>query len=183
MPFYFECRQTAINRISARLRSSSRTLLYVLTLLLGLSAQICAESAPKSLAVIASVLADSTQLNNKVVYLDFWASWCVPCRKSFPWLATLTDKYDSHGLQIITVNLDKDHAAATRFLNELKSPLRVVFDSTGSLAKVFNLEAMPSSFIYDRSGKLRTTNRGFNPNDTLHIESLVRSLLEENQKK
>jgi thiol-disulfide isomerase/thioredoxin len=151
--------------------------------LLGLSAQIRAESAPKSLDVIESVLGGSAELNNKVVYLDFWASWCVPCRKSFPWLAALTNKYDSLGLQIITVNLDKDHAAATRFLNELKSPLRVVFDSTGSLAKLFSLEAMPSSFIYDRSGKLRTTNRGFSPKDTLHIESLVRSLLEENPKK
>jgi cytochrome c biogenesis protein CcmG, thiol:disulfide interchange protein DsbE len=155
----------------------------ILMLLVGFSNSTRAEKAPKSIAVIDSVLAGGAQLHGKVVYVDFWASWCVPCRKSFPWMASLKDKYDSLGLQIVTVNLDKEHAAATHFLDELKSPLAVVFDSTGSLANLYSLEAMPSSFIYDRSGKLRATNRGFTPKDAAAADSLVRSLLAEGQKK
>lgn len=142
-----------------------------------------AASVPQSIVVIDSILAGSTQLQGSVVYLDFWASWCVPCRQSFPWMAALRQKYDSLGLQIVTVNLDNDHAAATKFLSELKSPLKVVYDSTGSLAKVYNLEAMPTSFVYDRTGKLRATNRGFTAKESTAAESLIKTLLEEGRKK
>lgn len=174
---------SAINRIRLALRDGLRVMPIILLLPLCLFATVRAASAPKSVAVIDSVLAGSVQLQGKVVYLDFWASWCVPCRQSFPWMATLKQKYDSLGLQIVTVNLDKDHAAAAKFLDELKSPLKVVYDSTGSLAKSYNLEAMPTSFVYDRMGKLRSINRGFAPKEAAVTDSLIRSLLEEGRKK
>lgn len=134
---------------------------------------------PANVAVIDSVLADSTKLKDKVVYVDFWASWCGPCAQSFPYMKVLQSKYQPKGLQIVTINLDKDTQAAQDFLDKMKSPLQVVYDSTGTLAKRYGLDAMPSSFIYGRNGLLRASHQGFLPKDTTYLDSLVASLIEE----
>jgi thiol-disulfide isomerase/thioredoxin len=137
------------------------------------------KDAPKSLQLIVSALTDSTQLTDKVVYVDFWASWCVPCRISFPWLKQLQDNYRSQGLQVVAVNLDKDHKAAQAFLTEMKVPFTVIFDSTGSIAKSYQLQVMPMSFLYGRDGKLRTNHEGFQAKDTLELNALITKLLAE----
>jgi len=164
-----------------------KRLLIVLscTLLLSISAFSFAavNDPPKSIKLIASALSDSAQLKNKVVYVDFWASWCTPCRKSFPWMKELQDSYRSKGFQVIAVNLDKDHKAAQAFLEETKAPFAVIFDSTGSLAKSYHLEAMPMSFLYGRDGNLRTSHEGFLPKDTVDLNALVRKLLAESVSK
>jgi cytochrome c biogenesis protein CcmG, thiol:disulfide interchange protein DsbE len=138
---------------------------------------------PKSIKLIASALTDSTQLNNKVVYVDFWASWCTPCRQSFPWMKELQENYRSKGLQVVAVNLDKNHKAAQAFLGETKAPFAVIFDSTGSIAKSYHLQAMPMSFLYGRDGNLRTSHEGFLPKDTLELNILIRKLLTESVSK
>jgi thiol-disulfide isomerase/thioredoxin len=140
---------------------------------------VLAKGAPNSTAAIDSVLAKSVPLSGKVVYVDFWASWCVPCRSSFPWMKQLQDKYRDQGLQIVTINVDKQRAPADKFLADLQSPLTVVYDSSGTLAKLYDLEAMPSSFIYGRDGNLRTKHRGFVAKDSVLLDSLIGSLLKE----
>jgi cytochrome c biogenesis protein CcmG, thiol:disulfide interchange protein DsbE len=155
----------------------------VLLLLISTSSFAAENDVPKSLQLIASALTDSTQLSNKVVYVDFWASWCTPCRKSFPWMKGLQDSYQSLGLQVVAVNLDKDHRAAQAFLTEMKAPLAVIFDSTGSLAKSYHLQAMPMSFLYGRDGNLRTSHEGFLPKDTLDLSAQIRKLLAESVSK
>jgi cytochrome c biogenesis protein CcmG/thiol:disulfide interchange protein DsbE len=137
------------------------------------------ETAPQSIAVLDSVTSDSLVASGHVVYLDFWASWCIPCRESFPWMNALLDKYRDKGLQVITVNLDKDPAAARKFMKAMNSTLPVVFDSAGSLAKLYNLEVMPTSFVYGRDGRLRTRHAGFHPKDEGSLESLIVTCLEE----
>lgn len=137
------------------------------------------DPAPDTIAALQSVANDSLPLAGRVVYLDFWASWCVPCRKSFPWMQTLVEKYHRSGLEIVTVNLDHDPAAGRKFMKEMHSTLPVVFDSTGVLAKRFNLEVMPTSFIYGRDGKLKTRHAGFYPKDSDDVEAQIHTLLQE----
>ena len=84
-----------------------------------------------SLEPIASALGQDSLLTGKVVYVDFWASWCMPCRQSFPWMKEIDARYRDRGLQVITVNLDKERSDATKFLKELGSDLKVIYDPAG----------------------------------------------------
>ena len=115
----------------------------------------------------------------RVVYLDFWASWCVPCRQSFAWMMEQQAQLAEQGLTIVTVNVDRDRKAADRFLAKLKCELPVIYDPDGKIAAAYQLEAMPSSFIYGRDGTLRASLIGFEPEKTAAIEAQLRSLLAE----
>lgn len=160
---------------------------YFLTLLcLGLLSQfssLSARNAPDSINVLTSVVNDAAQLQNKVVYVDFWASWCGPCRKSFPWLQTINSRLEEKGFKVLTINVDRDRAAAKKFLDEMKIPFEVVYDSTGALAEKFGLEAIPSSYLYGRDGQLHSVHRGFNPAKAPELEALINKLLTEGPKK
>ena len=144
---------------------------------------IYAQSGIDSLKSIAAAVKDPAVLKNKVVYVDFWASWCGPCRRSFPWMKELNAKYQERGLVFVTVNLDRERAAAKKFLDEVSVPFEVIYDSTGALATTYSLEAMPTSFIYGRDGKLRKQHRGFNPKETAELDTMIDKLLKEGTKK
>ena len=135
--------------------------------------------APETIAALDSLTGGSTISDGSVVYVDFWASWCVPCRQSFPWMAELRRKHGDKGLQVITVNLDRDKAAAQKFIGATKSSLPVVYDADGKLAKLYGLEVMPTSFVYARDGSLRLRREGFDPKEIESVEQLIRKLVEE----
>jgi thiol-disulfide isomerase/thioredoxin len=156
--------------------------LAVLLAIIAVSARADAP-VPQTIAAIQSAAGDSLALSGSVVYVDFWASWCVPCRESFPWMKTLRERYGKSGLQIVTVNVDKDPAAARAFLEKMGILLPVVYDQKGALARQYRLEVMPTSFIYGRDGTLRSRDEGFHPKDTARREALIATLLEEKQKK
>lgn len=137
---------------------------------------------PKNLREVAPVWTDSTQLVGKVIYLDFFASWCTPCALSFPFMKELTREYADRGLQIIAIDLDKDSSEATAFLERMRPPFRVVNDPEGTLAKKYDLKAVPSSFLYGKDGTLREVHQGFVAADTSDIREGVLRLLEEKQK-
>jgi cytochrome c biogenesis protein CcmG, thiol:disulfide interchange protein DsbE len=128
--------------------------------------------------VYASSL-DLTSLGGRVVYLDFWASWCGPCRQSFPWMEILKSTYGAQGLEIITVNLDRDRADADKFLKQLHPTFDVRFDPKGELAELYKIQGMPSSVLIDRHGVTRFTHVGFRPVDGPLYEAQVRQLLAE----
>lgn len=104
---------------------------------------------------------DLTEFNGKVVVLDFWASWCVPCRRSFPWMNSMQEKYGRDGLQIIGVNVDSDPAEAQAFLQEFPPEFQIISDPDGELAREHDVIAMPSSYVFDRNGALVTRHLGF----------------------
>jgi cytochrome c biogenesis protein CcmG, thiol:disulfide interchange protein DsbE len=128
--------------------------------------------------VYASSL-DLTNLGGRVVYLDFWASWCGPCRQSFPWMEILKSTYGAQGLEIVTVNLDRDRADADKFLKQLHPTFDVRFDPKGELAELYKIQGMPSSVLIDRHGVTRFTHVGFRPVDGPLYEAQVRQLLAE----
>lgn len=104
---------------------------------------------------------DQAEFKGKVVVLDFWASWCVPCRRSFPWMNSMQEKYGDSGLVIIGVNLDSDPAEANAFLQEYPAQFQIIYDPDGELAREYDVIAMPSSYIFDRDGTLVTRHLGF----------------------
>ncbi len=120
---------------------------------------------------------DLNQYKGKVVYLDFWASWCVPCRHSFPWMNKMQQELSDKGLVIIAVNLDEEQKEAAAFLRAVPADFKVIYDPEGQLANEYKVKGMPSSYIFDRSGKLVKSHIGFKNKDAASARKYIESLL------
>jgi len=120
---------------------------------------------------------DLSAYQGKVVMVDFWASWCGPCRQSFPWLNNMSAKYQQQGLHIIGVNLDSESAQAKQFLKELPADFEIMFDPDGQYADFYDLKAMPTSLLFDRNGKLESRHNGFLTDESARYEADLMSLL------
>ena len=106
---------------------------------------------------------DLSQYRGKVVYLDFWASWCTPCRQSFPWMNDLQRSYGNRGLVVIGVNVDHDKSLADAFLRETPAAFSIVYDPDGKAAGKYDVKEMPTSIVIGRDGKIAYTQSGFFP--------------------
>ena len=131
----------------------------------------------------AAPVADQLNLDNykgKVVYIDFWASWCGPCKLSFPFMEQMLSAFHRTDFVIITVNMDHSRARADAFLyQQPTSNLPVIYDSTGAIAKRFGVKAMPTSIIVDKSGAVRFKHEGFFENQISAYEAHIWELLSE----
>jgi cytochrome c biogenesis protein CcmG/thiol:disulfide interchange protein DsbE len=116
-------------------------------------------------------------LKGKVVYVDFWASWCGPCKQSFPFMNELQAKYAGQGLEIVAVNVDAKRDDADRFLAEVPARFTVAFDARGESARRFDVKAMPSSVLVDRSGKVVVLHKGFRDEDKKELETRIAQAL------
>ncbi|MDH3533093.1 MAG: TlpA family protein disulfide reductase [Gammaproteobacteria bacterium] len=112
-----------------------------------------------------------------VVVLDFWASWCVPCRRSFPWLNSMHEKYGDAGLVIVGVNLDNDHKAAMEFLEEYPARFQIHYDDNKELATKFDVVAMPSSYVLNRAGEVIAKHYGFKVRRQGEYEAVIAAAL------
>ncbi|KKO44925.1 thioredoxin [Arsukibacterium ikkense] len=119
------------------------------------------------------------QLQGKVVLVDFWASWCVPCRRSFPWLNTMQQQHAAAGLLVLAVNEDSERDDANRFLQQVPAQFAVLYDRAGALAEQYQLQGMPSSFLIDKKGQIRFRHIGFKQADIADYEAKIRQLLAE----
>lgn len=129
-----------------------------------------------------ALAADSTSLDltayrGKVVYLDFWASWCKPCRHSFPWMNDMQKKYGADGLVIVAVNVDEQHADAAKFLRQTPADFAIVYDPEGKYAQQYQIIGMPSSFIIGRDGQVVKKHQGFFDDSPAKYEAELRELL------
>ncbi len=127
-------------------------------------------------AASAAETLDLAQHRGKVVLIDFWASWCEPCRHSFPWLNEMQEKY-SNRLVVIGVNVDRERADAARFLAAVPARFQVIYDPAGDLAAKYDVPGMPSSYVFDTSGKLVDKHIGFHKAQRTEREAQLRSLL------
>jgi len=116
-------------------------------------------------------------LKGKVVYLDFWASWCSPCKKSFPWMKKMQEKYADQGLVIIAANMDQKRSKADEFIVQSQPNFLIAFDPDGTVAEQYQLVGMPSSYLIDRNGELKYSHAGFKEADMEILESQIRELL------
>ena len=120
---------------------------------------------------------DPGRYAGKVVYVDFWASWCVPCRKSFPWLNELAKKYPND-LVVVGINVDNERSAGMKFLEKYPASFPLVFDPQGKVAAEYKLEGMPSAVILDRSGKIVHRHVGFREEKIAEYEQTVKELID-----
>ncbi len=120
---------------------------------------------------------DLKQYQGKVVYLDFWASWCKPCQKSFPWMNSLLTKYPANKFTVITVNLDAESDAMHHFLGKVRADFDIYHDSSGQIAEKFEIEGMPTSYLIDASGKVVKKHIGFYTKKVDKYEREIEELL------
>lgn len=120
------------------------------------------------------------QYRGQVVYVDFWASWCPPCLKSFPFMNEMHREFEGKGLQVIAVNLDEQAEDAHGFLQTYAADFAVAFDNASrDCARAFDVKAMPSSYLIDRKGIIRHVHLGFKADETGQLRSLIEQLLAE----
>jgi len=122
---------------------------------------------------------DLTAYKGKVVYLDFWASWCAPCRQSFPWMNDIQQRYASDGLVVLAVNVDHSREDADEFLQSYAPAFKIVFDPAGAIAEQYRLKDMPTSVLIGRDGKIHFVHNGFFPDRTSSYEDHVLALLQQ----
>jgi cytochrome c biogenesis protein CcmG, thiol:disulfide interchange protein DsbE len=133
-------------------------------------------------SVLAAPVATGTppelaEFQGKLVYVDFWASWCVPCRQSFPWMNTMHRQYGKEGLVILAVNMDQVRTDADAFLKKYPAEFSVRFDPKGQLAQQYKVRGMPTSVLIGRDGKLLWTHEGFRSKDPANLEQSIRTAL------
>ncbi len=148
-------------------------------LLFAAPAMVTAAPAPAfSLPDSAGDAVTLAQQQGKLVYLDFWASWCGPCRQSFPWMNEMLAKYRDKGLVIIGVNLDANPADADKFLAKTPAQFTVVYDNSGATPTAYGVKGMPTSFLIDQNGQILSQHAGFNASQKADLEAAIQQALE-----
>ncbi len=109
-------------------------------------------------------------LRGKFVYLDFWASWCAPCKRSFPWMASLQQRYGAAGLQVVAINVDTRRFDADQFLAATPAAFVIAYDPAGATPKKYAIKGMPSSVLIDPAGKIIATHTGFTADTPAQVE-------------
>jgi cytochrome c biogenesis protein CcmG, thiol:disulfide interchange protein DsbE len=118
-----------------------------------------------------SVSLDS--LRGKVVLVDFWASWCVPCKSSFPWMSAMHERYRSKGLAIVAINVDKSRKSAKQFLDKHPAPFVVAYDPSGKTAKAYHVWGMPTSYLIGPDRSILFSRSGFDPKHAREVEAMI----------
>lgn len=139
-----------------------------------------AEPAPHFKLPSFKATIDLNQYRGRLVYVDFWASWCVPCRKSFPWMTELQKKYGSK-LKVIAINLDKERDDAITFLKETKPRFSIAFDPDAKVADQYEVQGMPSSYLIDPQGNIVSSHIGFRNGDQVEVEAKIDTLIQQYQ--
>ena len=117
------------------------------------------------------------KLRGKIVYVDFWASWCGPCRRSFPWMNEMQQKYGSKGFVVVGVNVDKKRTDADKFLAQNPASFTIAFDEAGTTPSAYAVKGMPSSYLIDGTGKIVYVERGFLDENKAQIEQRIATLV------
>jgi cytochrome c biogenesis protein CcmG, thiol:disulfide interchange protein DsbE len=116
-------------------------------------------------------------LRGKLVYLDFWASWCAPCRRSFPWMNVMQEKYGPGGLVVLGINVDQRRPDADRFLAQVPAKFAIAYDPQGTAPKLYAIKGMPSSVLIDAQGRVLLAHAGFRDDERDELEARIRAAL------
>jgi peroxiredoxin len=118
-------------------------------------------------------------LKGEVVMINFWATWCVPCRQEMPHLQALYERYNSLGFELLAVNVEDNPEGARKWLKETPVTFPVLFDPKNDVSKLYNVVAMPSTVLVGRDGTMRAIHHGYKPGYEGEYQTQVRTLLRE----
>jgi cytochrome c biogenesis protein CcmG, thiol:disulfide interchange protein DsbE len=150
-------------------------------LLIATSSSFAAEigkAAPEfALQTLKQEKVSLANLKGKVVYLDFWASWCIPCRSTFPWMNELQSKYKNDGLEIVAISIDDDVQDVEKFLVKVPAKFKILHDPMGVAKQAYGVRGVPASFIIDRKGVVRHGHLGVGGGHAAQVEDDIREVL------
>jgi len=118
-------------------------------------------------------LAEVQPSKGQYIYLDYWASWCGPCRQSFPWMNALQAKFAAKGLKVVAVNVDAKRADADKFLTHTPAQFTVAYDPQGESAKKLAIKTMPTSMLISPEGKVLLVHSGFRTEEGASLEDKI----------
>lgn len=120
-----------------------------------------------------------SELRGEVVMINFWASWCGPCRQEMPVLEELYTRYQPLGFTVLGVNIEEDPGEAKELLEELQVSFPVVFDTSNEVSRLYQVAAMPSTVLVDRDGNMRYLHKGYQPGLEQQYQEQIRILVKE----
>lgn len=146
------------------------------------STAVFAENSAKLAPDFSLPGVNNSQINladyrGKVVLVDFWASWCTPCIRSFPWMDEMVEKYGEQGFEIIAINMDQEAILANKFLTRYPNKLTIAFDPQGEVAEQYEIMGLPNSFILNKQGEIVYKHVGFRLSELDKYEAEILSLL------
>lgn len=161
------------------------TKMLLVSLILAVISQIAfaanvGDSAPsfRARTLDGSQTISNEDLKGKVIFVDFWASWCPPCLKSLPDFEQLQTSFSGRNdVVVLAINLDENPQDANKFLSTLDVTYKILADSEGKIPESFGVSTMPSSFIIDKEGVIRYVHKGYKSGDVSKIKSEIEQLL------
>ncbi len=120
-----------------------------------------------------------SDLKGQVVLINFWATWCAPCREEMPLLDAIYQKYNRLGVELLGINVEDDASGAQKYLNETPVTFPILFDPDGRVSKQYQVKAMPSTILVDRHGNVRHIHYGYKPGYENDYQDQIRALIRE----
>ena len=155
------------------------SIICTLTAQLAYSASV-GDNAPsfRARTLNGSETISNTDLQGKVVFVDFWASWCPPCLKSLPEFESLQTSFSGRDdVVVLAINLDENPQDAKDFINKINVSYKVLADKEGAIPESFGVNTMPTSYIIDKSGVIRYVHNGYKSGDVSKIKAEIEKLL------
>ncbi|WP_416306161.1 TlpA disulfide reductase family protein [Neptunicella sp. SCSIO 80796] len=151
-------------------------------LILWVSATAKAETVQATDFTLKSQSGDNLRLaemRGNIVLINFWASWCAPCRKELPYLEEIQQEFQDLGFTVLAVNIDEDSAKANNLLSDIPVSFPVVLDPTGKVSKLYEVAAMPTTVFIDRDGNQRLIHPGYKQGDEQKYRKIIKTLIRE----
>lgn len=155
------------------------TLLFTTTMTYAASEKISGKAANFTLKSRSGKNIKLSELRGEVVMLNFWASWCGPCRQEMPHLEKIHKKYKRLGFTLLGVNVEENSTDAKNYLKDVKVTFPVLFDNTQKTSKLYDVSAMPTTILIDRNGNKRFIHKGYKPGYENDYKKQIKKLLRE----